>query len=95
MNVSQFCGAIVFFGPTTAHHPPGCNPVQPEALKLLHQVQAEEAPPSASVRGKAASAFLLHSGGWRGRGGGPVVQVAVGVGGGGDAVLLQQLQESQ
>lgn len=95
MSVSQFGGVIVSVGPTPAHHSPGRHPVQPEALELLHQVQAEEARPGALVRGRAASSRLCHGGGRRGRRRRRVVQVAVGVGGGGDAVLLQQLQQSQ
>ncbi|KAF0037742.1 hypothetical protein F2P81_010616 [Scophthalmus maximus] len=35
---------------TVAHHPPGCHPVQPETLKLPHEVQAENVPSSFLVR---------------------------------------------
>lgn len=47
-----------------ALHPPGCHPVQPEALQLPHQVQAEDVPLPVSVR-RPTPGFVFEGGAWR------------------------------
>ncbi len=74
-----------------AHHAPGCHPVQPQTLKLLHQVQTENVLSSLFVRWWA-STFVFCCGAWRLC---TVVQVVAGMKRGWDATLLQQLHESQ
>lgn len=78
---------------TGAPHPPGCHSVQPKTLKLLHQVPAKNVPSSFFVWEKVSS-FVWYCRKWR-FSSAAVVQVVVGMTGGWDAALLQQLQESQ
>lgn len=74
-----------------APHAPGCHSVQPQTLKLLHQVQTENVSSSLFVRWWA-STFVFCCGAWRLC---TVVHILVGIRTGWDATLLQQLHESQ
>lgn len=91
IKLSEDVSLLLPLCPFVACHPPGCHSVQPQTVKLFHQVQAENVPSSLFLR-RRASSFVFCCWAWLFS---TLVQVVTGISRCRDALLLQQLQKSQ